>query len=142
MRRPDELNSMLRHAENTEKNAKRQWLKSKELVRSAERQLQELEDYLRQYAAGSVAAERVGELINRKQFVDRLELAIAQQGEVCEQARRAERAYMERWQKQQQNLKALERLKEQRVQAVAQNLARLEQRALDELALRSLARSS
>ncbi len=142
MRRPEELNSMLRHAGNTEKNAKLQWVKARDAVRGAAHQLQELKDYLQQYSAGAVEAARVGDLVNRKHFVERLQQAIAQQSEACLQARRAEAAYLERWQKQQQNLKALERLKEQRVQAVEQNRARLEQRALDELALRSLVRRS
>lgn len=133
---------MLRHAQQTEKNAKTQWLKSREAVRVADRQLLELKNYLAQYAAGTVAVARVGELINRKHFVERLQLAISQQHEACDQAQRTEKAFMERWQKHQQNLKALERLREQRAQALAQHQARLEQRVLDELALRSLGRLS
>lgn len=141
LRRPEELNSMIRHAEHQEQTAQVQWVKAKKKAQAARRQLQELRDYAADYQAQAVNAGNVGDLVNRKQFAGRLEQAIQQQESACQQAEHAVHAYLLRWRKQQQNLKALERLKDERLKAVAQRQARVEQRALDEFALQSLGRN-
>lgn len=138
MRRPEELDSMLKHADHQVKLTQSQWAKGREQTALARQRLQELQSYTNEYGEGARTAVSVTDLLNRNQFVARLQEAVAQQERALQHARQTEAALHARWLERQQNLAALERLKERRQQALMAEKDRREQRALDEFALRSL----
>ncbi len=133
LKRPIELHSMLRHAEYQEQQEQLRWLRAHRQTQQAQQRLAELQAYTREYQACITQVGNAGELLNHRNFVDKLQRAVKHQGQVCQQARDQVAERRQSWHEQQKNLRALENMQKTRRQAFEMEQARLEQRALDDL---------
>ncbi len=141
MRRPEELDSMLRHAQNQAQQAQLQWSRAREQLAAAQARLEELCAYALEYADAGRMAGHISDLCNQQAFNARLQQACTQQEQVCAQAQQKLTLAWAQWQDRQNNASALEHLKQQRQMRLDEDRQRMEQRALDDFALRSLNRS-
>ncbi len=139
MARPEQLDSLLRHAQLQEQQAQSRWHAAQQQLERHRQQLSELQNYLNDYGparlGGGVAASV---LLNHSRFSERLSDAIAQQSQVVREARQSTEKLCAHWQHKRQRLEALGALKDKRIKAQHTQVRRLEQRTLDDFALRSL----
>lgn len=134
MRRPEELNSLLRRAEYQSDQARLQWSQAQQQRDQARARLAELQAFAQEYETRARSVTSAAALLNHRRFQDKLSLAIRQQAALCEQAQTSEQAYLTRWRGRQQELKALETMQQKREQLWQLDQARWQQRQLDELA--------
>lgn len=136
-RTPSQRMVPLQHrADQREDEAARRLLQKQQAVTQAESKLAELQNYLRDYQRGSVAASTPTQLVNRQAFLLKLseaeryqQQAVAQAQAACEYERRQ---WMER-RRDQQTLHKLGEVYVGREQRVAERRA---QKVTDEFALR------
>lgn len=139
MARPEQLDSLLRHAQMQEQQAQSRWHAAQQQLERHRQQLSELQNYLSDYGpahlGGGVAASV---LLNHSRFSERLRDAIEQQSRVVRDAREKTENLCGHWQHKRYRVEALNVLKEKRAKQQAVRVTRLEQRSLDDFALRSL----
>lgn len=138
MARPQQLESLLRHAHMQEQQAQSHWLAAQHQLERHTQQLSELQNYLSEYASARVDAVAASVLLNRSRFSQRLREAIVQQTQAVSDAQANCDKQRAHWQHKRGRLEALNVLKQQRAKVQAERQTRVEQRTLDDFALRGL----
>lgn len=139
MARPQQLESLLRHAQMQEQQAQSKWLAAQQQFERHSQQLSDLKTYLTDYAPARLQhGVAASVLLNHSRFSERLRAAIVQQTQVVSEAQLHCDKQREHWQHKRRRLEALDALKQQRVKEKTTRQTRVEQRSLDDFALRSL----
>ncbi len=139
MARPQQLESLLRHAHMLEQQAQSRWLAAQHQFERHSQQLSELKTYLNDYAPAQLQnGVAASVLLNHSRFSERLRAAIVQQTQVVNEARSNSDKLAAHWQHKRRRLEALKVLKQQRAKEQTARQVRVEQRALDDFALRGL----
>jgi flagellar FliJ protein len=94
--RADRLQPAVDQAQRRKKDAMQRLAEHQQKLAHAEEQWEELKRYRRDYSMGSGGLS-VSALLNRQQFVERIDQAIVQQGKLVERLRRHLNAARERW---------------------------------------------
>ena len=131
---PQQIDTLLRHAQMQEQQAQARWLKIRHQVESAKTQLSELQRYAQDYGVARLQGQlQARALLNHQLFADRLAEAVVQQSQSLRGVREQESQAQKLWQQQRCHLQALQLMQERR-QAVQQQIGnRREQHRLDEI---------
>jgi flagellar protein FliJ len=94
--RSDRLQPAVDQAQHRQKDALQRLADHQQKLAHARQQLEELQRYRREYSLGD-GGLTVSALLNRQQFVDRIDQAIVQQGKLIERLQRHLDGARERW---------------------------------------------
>lgn len=111
-------------------------------LRNEEERLHQINDYLQHYerlAANAGQALSVGMITDRRRFTDRLREAARQQQKLVVEEERRYQQQLARWREARAQALSLQRFNERRREEADEQLARREQRQLDEIGLRRTA---
>ena len=134
MAAPQQIDTLLKHAQSQEQQAQAQWLEIRRQVDAARSQLAELQRYVQEYESGRLSgALQVRALRNHQLFSDRLGEAVVQQSQTVRAIRQQEDQAKQIWQKQRCHLEALQLMRERRQAQQEQLGQRREQHRLDEV---------
>lgn len=129
--RSDRLQPAVDQAQRRQKDALQRLADHQQKLAHAEQQLEELQGYRRDYALGD-GGLTVSALLNRQQFVDRIDQAIVQQAKLVERLRRQLDDARERWLQAHARENALDTVVERLRKQESQREQRLEQAEVDE----------
>jgi len=129
--RSDRLQPAVDQAQRRQKDALQRLADHQQKLAHAEQQLEELQRYRRDYslAGGGLT---VTALLNRQQFVDRIDQAIVQQAKLIERLQRQLEDARERWLQAHARENALDSVVERLRKQESQHEQRLEQAEVDE----------
>jgi len=129
--RSDRLQPAVEQAQRRGKDALQRLADHQQKLAHAEQQLEELNRYRREYslAGGGLT---VSALLNRQQFVDRIDQAIVQQAKLVERLQRQLEGARERWLQAHARENALDSVVERLRKQESQREQRLEQAEVDE----------
>jgi len=129
--RSERLQPAVEQAQRRQKDALQRLAEEQQKLAQAEQQLEELQRYRRDYSL-SDGGLTVSALINRQQFVDRIDQAIVQQGRLIERLQRHLASARERWLQAHAREHALDSVVERLRRQEDQREQRLEQAEVDE----------
>ncbi|HUB90913.1 MAG TPA: flagellar export protein FliJ [Dyella sp.] len=129
--RSDRLQPAVDQAQRRQKDALQRLADHQQKLAQAEQQLEELQRYRRDYSL-SDGGLTVSALLNRQQFVDRIDQAIVQQGKLVERLQRQLDGARERWLQAHARENALDSVVERLRKQESQREQRLEQAEVDE----------
>jgi flagellar FliJ protein len=129
--RSDRLQPAVDQAQQRQKDALQRMAQQQQKLADAERQLEELQRYRRDYGLGD-GGLTVSALLNRQQFVERIDQAIVQQSQLIERLQRQLDAARQRWLQANARESALDNVVERFRQQEQQREQRLEQAEVDE----------
>jgi flagellar FliJ protein len=129
--RSDRLQPAVEQAQRRQQDALQRLAELQQKLAHARQQLDELGRYRRDYGAGA-GNLTVAALLNRQQFVERIDQAIVQQGRLVERLERQLDAARERWLQAHARESALGSVVERLRTQEAQHEQRLEQAEVDE----------
>ena len=129
--RSDRLQPAVDQAQQRQKDALQRLADHQQKVAHAEQQLEELQRYRREYSLGD-GGLTVSALLNRQQFVDRIDQAIVQQAKLIERLQRQLDGARERWLQAHARENALDNVVERLRKQENQREQRLEQAEVDE----------
>ena len=129
--RSDRLQPAVDQAQRRQKDALQRLADHQQKLAHAEQQLEELQRYRREYSLGD-GGLTVSALLNRQQFVDRIDQAIVQQTKLVERLQRQLDGTRERWLQAHARENALDSVVERLRKQESQREQRLEQAEVDE----------
>jgi flagellar protein FliJ len=129
--RSDRLKPAVEQAQRRKKDAMQRLAEHQQKLTHAEEQWEELKRYRRDYNIGTCGLS-VSALVNRQQFVERIDQAIVQQGKLVERLRRHLNTVRERWLNAHARQSALDSVVERLRKQEDQREQRLEQAEVDE----------
>lgn len=129
--RSDRLQPAVDQAQRRQKEALQRLAEQQQKLAHAEQQLEELQRYRRDYGLGA-GGLTVSALLNRQQFVERIDQAIVQQGKLVERLARQVDAARERWLQAHARENALDTVVERLRTQEEQREQRLDQAEVDE----------
>ena len=129
--RSDRLQPAVDQAQRRQKDALQRLAEQQQKLAHAEQQLEELQRYRRDYGLGD-GGLTVSALLNRQQFVERIDQAIVQQGHLIERLQRQLEAARQRWLQAHARENALDSVVERFRTQEQQHEQRLEQAEVDE----------
>lgn len=129
--RADRLQPAVEQAQRRQKDALQRLADHQQKLAQAEQQLDELKRYRRDYSLGD-GGLTVSALLNRQQFVERIDQAIEQQGRLIERLGRQLDSARERWLQAHAREHALDSVVDRLRKQEAQREERLEQAEVDE----------
>ena len=129
--RSDRLQPAVDQAQRRQKDALQRLADHQQKLAHAEQQLEELQRYRRDYSLAD-GGLTVTALLNRQQFVDRIDQAIVQQAKLIERLQRQLEGARERWLQAHARENALDSVVERLRQQESQREQRLEQAEVDE----------
>ena len=129
--RSDRLQPAVDQAQRRQKDALQRLADHQQKLSHAEQQLEELQRYRRDYSL-SDGGLTVSALLNRQQFVDRIDQAIVQQAKLVERLQRQLDGARERWLQAHARENALDTVVERLRKQESQREQRLEQAEVDE----------
>jgi len=129
--RSDRLQPAVDQAQRRQKDALQRLADHQQKLAHAEQQLEELQRYRRDYSLGD-GGLTVSALLNRQQFVDRIDQAIVQQAKLVERLQRQLDGARERWLQAHARENALDSVVERLRKQENQREQRLEQAEVDE----------
>jgi flagellar FliJ protein len=129
--RSDRLQPAVDQAQRRQKDALQRLADHQQKLAHAEQQLEELQRYRRDYSLAD-GGLTVSALLNRQQFVDRIDQAIVQQAKLIERLQRQLEGARERWLQAHARENALDSVVERLRQQESQREQRLEQAEVDE----------
>jgi flagellar protein FliJ len=129
--RSDRLQPAVDQAQRRQKDALQRLAEHQQKLAHAEQQLEELKRYRRDYSLND-GGLTVSALINRQQFVERIDQAIIQQGHMVERLQRQLDAARQRWLQAHARENALDSVVERLRTQEQQREQRLEQAEVDE----------
>lgn len=129
--RSDRLQPAVDQAQRRQKDALQRLADHQQKLAHAEQQLEELNRYRREYSLGD-GGLTVTALLNRQQFVDRIDQAIVQQGKLVERLQRQLDGARERWLQAHARENALDTVVDRLRKQEDQREQRLEQAEVDE----------
>jgi len=129
--RSDRLQPAVDQAQRRQKDALERLADHQQKLAHAEQQLEELQRYRRDYSLAD-GGLTVSALLNRQQFVDRIDQAIVQQAKLIERLQRQLEGARERWLQAHARENALDSVVERLRQQESQREQRLEQAEVDE----------
>jgi flagellar protein FliJ len=129
--RSDRLQPAVEQAQRRKKDAMQRLAEHQQKLAHAEEQWEELKRYRRDYSMGNGGLS-VSALLNRQQFVERIDQAIVQQGKLVERLRRNLVTVRERWLNAHARENALDSVVERLRKQEDQREQRLEQAEVDE----------
>ena len=129
--RSDRLQPAVDQAQRRQKDALQRLAEHQQKLASAEQQWEELQRYRRDYSLGD-GGLTVSALLNRQQFVERIDQAIVQQGRLVERLQRQVETARERWLQAHARENALDTVVERFRTQEQQREDRLEQAEVDE----------
>ncbi|MBE1159512.1 flagellar export protein FliJ [Dyella acidiphila] len=129
--RSERLQPAVDQAQRRQKDALQRLAEQQQKLAAGEQQLEELKRYRREYAI-SDGGLTVSALLNRQQFVERIDQAIAQQGHLIERLQRQLEAARQRWLQANARENALDSVVERLRTQEQQREQRLEQAEVDE----------
>ncbi|HKT30477.1 flagellar export protein FliJ [Dyella sp.] len=129
--RSDRLQPAVDQAQRRQKDALQRLADHQQKLAHAEQQLEELQRYRRDYSL-SDGGLTVSALLNRQQFVDRIDQAIVQQAKLVERLQRQLEGARERWLQAHARENALDTVVERLRKQESQREQRLEQAEVDE----------
>ena len=129
--RSDRLQPAVEQAQRRKKDAMQRLAEHQQKLAQAEEQWEELKRYRRDYHIGTGGLS-ASALLNRQQFVERIDQAILQQGKLVERLRRNLATLRERWLNAHARENALDTVVERLRKQEDQREQRLEQAEVDE----------
>lgn len=129
--RSDRLQPAVDQAQRRQKDALQRLADHQQKLAHAEQQLEELKRYRHEYGLGD-GGMTVSALLNRQQFVDRIDQAIVQQSKLIERLQRQLDGARERWLHAHARENALDNVVERLRKQEYQREERLEQAEVDE----------
>jgi flagellar protein FliJ len=129
--RSDRLQPAVDQAQRRQKDALQRLADQQQKLAHAEQQLEELKRYRRDYSPGD-GGLTVSALLNRQQFVERIDQAIVQQGQLVERLQRQLEAARQRWLQAHARENALDTVVGRLRKQEEQREQRLEQAEVDE----------
>jgi flagellar FliJ protein len=129
--RSDRLQPAVDQAQRRQKDALQRLADHQQKLAHAEQQLEELQRYRRDYSLND-GGLTVSALLNRQQFVDRIDQAIVQQAKLVERLQRQLDGARERWLQAHARENALDSVVERLRKQEGQREQRLEQAEVDE----------
>jgi flagellar FliJ protein len=129
--RSDRLQPAVDQAQRRQKDALQRLAEHQQKLSHAEQQLEELQRYRRDYSLAD-GGLTVSALLNRQQFVDRIDQAIVQQAKLIERLQRQFESARERWLQAHARENALDSVVERLRKQESQREQRLEQAEVDE----------
>ncbi|MDE2247438.1 MAG: flagellar export protein FliJ [Pseudomonadota bacterium] len=130
--RAEPLQPAVEQARQRSEDALTQMASQQQRLAKAEQQLVELHRYRTEYAAGSNGAQSVSAMLNRQNFVERIDQAIAQQnGEIARLQRQVEQVRA-RWRQAHARESALETVVDRYLEEERKAADRYEQEQVDE----------
>lgn len=129
--RSDRLQPAVDQAQRRQKDALQRLADHQQKLAHAEQQWEELKRYRQDYSL-SAGGLTVSALLNRQQFVERIDQAIVQQGRLVERLQRQAEAARERWLQAHARENALDSVVERFRNQEQQREQRLEQSEIDE----------
>jgi flagellar FliJ protein len=129
--RSDRLQPAVDQAQRRQQDALQRLADQQQKLAQAEQQLEELQRYRRDYSL-SDGGLTVSALLNRQQFVDRIDQAIVQQGKLVERLQRQLDGARERWLQAHARENALDSVVERLRKQESQREQRQEQADVDE----------
>jgi flagellar protein FliJ len=129
--RSDRLQPAVEQAQRRQKDALQRMADHQQKLAHAEQQWEELKRYRQDYSLGD-GGMTVSALLNRQQFVERIDQAILQQGRLVERLQRQVEAARERWLQAHARENALGGVVERFRKQEQQHEQRLEQADVDE----------
>ena len=129
--RSDRLQPAVDQAQRRQKDALQRLADHQQKLAHAEEQLEELKRYRREYSHGD-GGLTVSALLNRQQFVERIDQAIVQQDKLVERLQRQLDGARERWLQAHARENALDNVVERLRKQEDQREQRLEQAEVDE----------
>lgn len=129
--RSDRLQPAVDQAQRRQKDALQRMADHQQKLSHAEQQLEELQRYRRDYSLND-GGLTVSALLNRQQFVDRIDQAIVQQAKLVERLQRQLEGARERWLQAHARENALDSAVERLRKQENQREQRLEQAEVDE----------
>ena len=129
--RSDRLQPAVEQAQRRQKDALQRLADHQQKLAHAEQQLEELQRYRRDYSLAD-GGLTVSALLNRQQFVDRIDQAIVQQAKLIERLQRQLEGARERWLQAHARENALDSVVERLRKQESQREQRLEQAEMDE----------
>jgi flagellar protein FliJ len=129
--RSERLQPAVDQAQRRKKDAMQRLAEHQQKLAHAEEQWEELKRYRRDYSMGHGGLS-VSALLNRQQFVERIDQAIVQQGKLVERLQRSLNAARERWLSANARENALDSVVERLRKQEDQREQRLEQAEVDE----------
>ncbi|HET7329775.1 flagellar export protein FliJ [Dyella sp.] len=129
--RSDRLQPAVDQAQRRQKDALQRLADHQQKLAHAEQQLEELQRYRRDYSLAD-GGLTVSALLNRQQFVDRIDQAIVQQAKLIERLQRQLEGARERWLQAHARENALDSVVERLRKQESQREQRLEQAEVDE----------
>jgi len=129
--RSDRLQPAVDQAQRRQQDALQRLADQQQKLAQAEQQLEELQRYRRDYSL-SDGGLTVSALLNRQQFVDRIDQAIVQQGKLVERLQRQLDGARERWLQAHARENALDSVVERLRKQESQREQRQEQAEVDE----------
>ncbi|RUL62972.1 flagellar export protein FliJ [Dyella dinghuensis] len=129
--RSERLQPAVDQAQRRKKDAMQRLAEHQQKLAHAEEQWEELKRYRRDYSMGTGGLS-VSALLNRQQFVERIDQAIVQQGKLVERLQRSLNAARERWLSANARENALDSVVERLRKQENQREQRLEQAEVDE----------
>lgn len=129
--RSDRLQPAVEQAQRRQKDALQRMVDHQQKLAHAEQQWEELKRYRQDYSLGD-GGLTVSALLNRQQFVERIDQAIIQQGRLIERLQRQVEAARERWLQAHARENALDSVVERFRKQEQQHEQRLEQADVDE----------
>ena len=129
--RSDRLQPAVDQAQRRQKDALQRLAEHQQKLAHAQQQLEELKRYRRDYSPGD-GGLTVSALLNRQQFVERIDQAIIQQGHLVERMQRQMEGSRQRWLQAHARENALDSVVERFRKQEDQREQRLEQAEVDE----------
>ena len=129
--RSDRLQPAVDQAQRRQKEALQRLAEHQQKLAQAEQQLEELQRYRREYSLAD-GGLTVSALLNRQQFVERIDQAIVQQSRLIERLQRLLEGARERWLEAHARENALDSVVERLRKQEFQHEQRLEQAEVDE----------
>lgn len=129
--RSERLQPAVDQAQRRKKDAMQRLAEHQQKLAHAEEQWEELKRYRRDYSMGNGGLS-VSALLNRQQFVERIDQAIVQQGKLVERLQRSLNTARERWLSANARENALDSVVERLRKQENQREQRLEQAEVDE----------
>ena len=129
--RSDRLQPAVDQAQRRQKDALQRLAEHQQKLAHAQQQLEELKRYRRDYSPGD-GGLTVSALLNRQQFVERIDQAIIQQGHLVERMQRQMESSRQRWLQAHARENALDSVVERFRKQEDQREQRLEQAEVDE----------
>lgn len=131
---PKQLDVLLRHAQQLEKQAQAHWLQARQKTLTAQAQLTELQAYVQDYSPAYVDGQlAAGRLLNQQLFFERLKQAVQQQSQLLQNAQADEAQQRGHWQQRYRRQEAVQLMQQRRLAEQQLEQRRQEQRQLDEL---------